>query len=216
MALSTYAELKASLASWLRRGDLTAAIPDFIALAEAQVNRVLRVRPMVARATATLDTEYAAAPGDFIAPISFVLEASPQIVLQYVSPERLAELEAAEVSTCDNRPVWWSIVGGEFRLYPAPATSYAGELTYWQKIPALSDSNTSNWLLASHPDVYLYGALMQSAPYLKNDGRIGTWQALYASAVQDLQSAYHVPNTTTLRMDGMPTVHRRFDFARGY
>lgn len=216
MALSTYAELKTSLASWLRRSDVASTSADFITLAEAQLNRVLRVRPMVARATATLSAEYAAAPGDFIAPISFVLESNPQIVLEYVSPERIAELEAMEVTTCQDRPQWWSIVGGEFRLYPVPTTPYVGELTYWQKIPALSDSNPSNWLLASHPDVYLYGALMQSAPYLKNDARIGTWSGLYANAVNDVRDAYRIANTTTLRMDDMPTVHRRFDFARGY
>ena len=46
MALATYADLQGEIASWLRRADLSAEIPTFIALAEAQMNRRLRVRPL--------------------------------------------------------------------------------------------------------------------------------------------------------------------------
>ena len=50
MALTTYTELKASLADWLNRSDLTTTIPDFISLAEAQIERQLRTRQMIVRA----------------------------------------------------------------------------------------------------------------------------------------------------------------------
>ena len=46
MALSTYSELQTEIASWLDRSDLTAQIPTFIKLAEARINRTLRVRAM--------------------------------------------------------------------------------------------------------------------------------------------------------------------------
>jgi len=54
----TYAGLKASVADWLNRADLAAVVPDFIALAEGQMNRRLRVRRMVAAATAQVSAEY--------------------------------------------------------------------------------------------------------------------------------------------------------------
>ena len=38
MALATYSDLKASVADFLNRTDLTSTIPDFIALAEADIN----------------------------------------------------------------------------------------------------------------------------------------------------------------------------------
>ena len=47
MALTTYNELKTSLADWLNRQDLTSTIPDFISLAEAQIERQLRTRQMI-------------------------------------------------------------------------------------------------------------------------------------------------------------------------
>ena len=42
MALSNYTELKASIADFLNRDDLTSVIPDFITLAESQINRDIR------------------------------------------------------------------------------------------------------------------------------------------------------------------------------
>jgi len=44
MALTTYSELKTSIADWLNRSDLTTQIADFIALTEADFNSKLRVR----------------------------------------------------------------------------------------------------------------------------------------------------------------------------
>ena len=46
MAISTYTELQTAVANWLDRDDLTARIPEFIALTEARFNRLLRVRSM--------------------------------------------------------------------------------------------------------------------------------------------------------------------------
>jgi hypothetical protein len=53
----------------------------------------------------------------------------------------------------------------------------------------LSTSNTTNWLLTSNPDIYLYGALLQAAPYLQDDARIQTWATLYERALNDSQTA---------------------------
>jgi hypothetical protein len=50
----------------------------------------------------------------------------------------------------------------------------------------LSDANTSNWLLERHPDVYLYGALLQAAPYLRDDERVALWTPLYGQAIEDM------------------------------
>jgi hypothetical protein len=66
MALTTYTELKTSIGDWLNRSDLTNAIPDFISLAEAQVERTLRTRQMIVRANASFDAQYGAVPADFL------------------------------------------------------------------------------------------------------------------------------------------------------
>jgi hypothetical protein len=66
MSISTYAELQTAVANFLARSDLTAQIPDFIALAEGRMSRELETRSQEKRATATLTTgdEFIALPTD--------------------------------------------------------------------------------------------------------------------------------------------------------
>ena len=78
------------------------------------------------------------------------------------------------------------MVGTEIEVYPSPDTSYTGEIIYYSKVPALSDSNTTNWLLTLSPDIYLYGTLIQSAPYLRDDERTAVWATLYTRMVSDM------------------------------
>ena len=49
--------------------------------------------------------------------------------------------------------------------------------------PFLSDTQTSNWVLEYHKDVYLYSALKHSAPFLAEDNRLAVWAALYQAAI---------------------------------
>ena len=64
MSLSNYTGLKASIADFLNRDDLTAVIPDFITLAEAQINRDIRHFKMEARSSGQQDAgdEYMQTP----------------------------------------------------------------------------------------------------------------------------------------------------------
>ena len=71
-------------------------------------------------------------------------------------------------------------------MLPPPDTGYTAELTYVATLAKLSDSNASNWVLERHPDVYLYGSLLQAAPYLRDDERVGLWTPLYAQAIEDM------------------------------
>jgi hypothetical protein len=188
MALSTYAELKTSIGDWLNRADLTAVIPDFISLAEAQVERTLRTRQMIVRANASFDAQYGAVPADFLETKSLKLTSTnPQTPLTFLSVDAL-DNEATKY-TGSGKPKFFGIVGGQFRLVPLPDSNYTTELTYYAKLSKLSNSNTTNWLLTSSPDIYLYGALLQAAPYLQDDARIQTWATLYERALNDSQTA---------------------------
>ena len=188
MALSTYAELKTSIGDWLNRSDLTAAIPDFISLAEAQVERTLRTGQMIVRANASFDAQYGAVPSDFLETKSLKLTSTnPQTPLQFLSIDAL-DNEMTKF-TASGRPKFFGIVGGQFRLVPTPDSNYTTELTYYAKLTKLSNSVTTSWLLASSPDIYLYGSLLQAAPYLQDDARIQTWATLYERALNDLQTA---------------------------
>ena len=188
MALTTYSELKTSIGDWLNRSDLTSVIPDFISLAEAQVERTLRTRQMIVRANASFDAQYGAVPSDFLETKSLKLTSTnPQTPLEFLSIDALDQ-KAAEY-TASGKPRFFGVVGGQLRIVPTPDSTYTTELTYYAKLSKLSTSNTSNWLLSSSPDIYLYGALLQAAPYLQDDARIQTWATLYERALNDLQTA---------------------------
>lgn len=187
MALSTYAELKASVADWLNRSDLTSAITDFVSLAEAQMERTLRTTQMITRATATIDAEYNATPGDFLEARTFKLDTNPVTPLQFETIDSLDSLLTQYTSSA--KPLFFGVVGSQIRVVPVPDSSYTGELIYYSKLSKLSDTTTTNWLLTKAPDVYLYGSLLQAAPYLQDDARIQVWSSLYQAGIQELQIA---------------------------
>jgi hypothetical protein len=212
VALATYDDLKAEIAGWLRRSDLTAEIPNFIALAEAQMNRRLRVRPMTARLAQSWSAEYVDLPDDFLSERLVKLTSGGTTVLRYLSPE---EMDARIRSPSSGRPRFYALYGGEMRLHPAPDQAYAAELVYLQALPTLSEGNQSNWLLDSHPDAYLYGALTQSAPYLRADERLQTWTALFGAVLTDIETADRTGAAAQLLTEAPMGGRDRFNIVRG-
>lgn len=208
MALTNYTELKSSIADFLNRQDLTAVIPTFISLAEAQINRDVRHWQMENRATATLNDQYLTRPSDWVETIRFTVLSGGTNPLQFLSTAAMDQRR----SNSDNvagEPRYYSYVEDQFEVWPTPSEAVSTELVYKQKIPALSDSTTTNWLLSTAPDVYLYGSLLHSAPYLAEDPRVAVWAQLYSAAVQRLneesdQSKYSGTGLTT-RVRGLDT-----------
>lgn len=183
MPLDTYAELKTAIADWLNADNLTSVIPQFVALAEAQIGRKLRHYKQMKRQTAALDDKYLSVPSDWVETIRLHLQTTPPVNLQLVpADEVLAEYTAA-------KPQRYAHVGEFFQVSPQPDQSYTAELFYFRTIPPLTDTAQSNWLLTEAPDVYLYGALTQAAPYLVEDQRVSVWGNLFAGAMTDLQRA---------------------------
>jgi len=213
MALDgSYDGLKAVIADFLNRADLAAVIPDFITLAEAQMTRRLVGRQnhglpiprrLIGRSDADLlaGTEFVAVPGDFHGPVEFVLQENPEIVLDYLDPTTFQQWRRARALT--GAPAYYTVVGGEFQLCPVADKAYTAELTYVRRFPALSGS-TSNWILSDYPDAYLYGALVQAAPYLKDDGRVATWGSLFTTALDDICNADPMPTDKSILRTEIP------------
>ena len=188
MALTTYTELKASIADWLNRTDLTTQIPDFISLAEAQIERQLRTRQMLTRTTVTIDAQFESTPSDFLEVRTLKLTGTNPITpLTFMTMDSLDEQSTIDIGS--GKPKYFTVVGTEFRFVPTPDAAYAAEIVYFAKLNKLSTSVATNFLLTSSPDIYLYGSLLQAAPYLLDDARIPVWSALYERALSDLQLA---------------------------
>jgi len=91
--------------------------------------------------------------------------------------------------TASGRPKFFGVVGSELRFVPTPDSNYTAEIVYFANLNKLSGSVSTNFVLTSSPDIYLYGSLLQAAPYLQDDARIQTWATLYERALNDLQTA---------------------------
>ena len=184
MTISTYGTLKSAIADFLNRDDLTAVIPTFISLAEAQMNRDIRHWRMEERATLTLSSQYTALPADWLQTTSLSLNNQR---LEYVSRDNMLE-RAEQTSVYTGNPDSYTLTGGELEVYPRPSVSVDATLIYTQKIPALSDGAPTNWVLAYFPEVYLYGSLLHSAPYLQDDARLQVWAPIYAASVTQVNA----------------------------
>ena len=192
MALSTFTELKDAIADWLDRSDLTARIPDFIALAEARINREIRIRPMEVRSTmtTTAGNQYFNLPGGYIQMRNIQLNTNPTTPLEYITPEMLDRLYG---SSTTGKPRAYTLIGDEIQLAPIPDSAYTLEMAFYEKFTALGDGTsgtvTSNWLTTNAPDILLYGALMEAEPFIKNDERVAVWLNGYGNAIDKLQKA---------------------------
>ena len=127
MAITTYDELKASIASWLNRDDLTAVIPDFIALAESSIDRDLRHYKMVQRADATLDSRYVQVPEDWVQTMRFTITSGNTFRIEATSIDDLAQLRQ-ENNDQPGRPRLYANVGHEIEVFPTPDTEYQMQL----------------------------------------------------------------------------------------
>ena len=207
MALTNYTGLKTSIADFLNRDDLTSVIPDFVALAEAQINRDVRHWRMEARTSGQQDPadEYMQIPADWVETIRLHLTGTGTSVVNLVSRDAMADKRAAQENAAGT-PRMYTHANGQFQLFPTPDVTTNFELLYYQKIPSLI-TNTDNWLLLEAPDVYLYGALLHSAPYLAEDARLAVWAQLYSAAIQRLnqtsEDAMFSGSGLTLKVRGL-------------
>jgi len=188
MPITTYAELKTNIADFLNRDDLTSVSSTFVSLAEADLNRQVRHWRQEKRSTAEIDTQYSAIPADMLEVIRFYITSGDTRPLELISQAEMLDRKFRNLNT-SGQPAYYAVTAGELEVYPVPDGTYTSELYYFGKTPALSDSNTSNWILEHYPDAYLYGSLIHSAPYLKDDARIQVWASLYQSAIDSINQA---------------------------
>ena len=181
MAISTYTELQAEIADWLNRDDLSVFIPDFIALAEATLNRTMRNTRMITSGTITATTLRVAVPTDMLEPVLLEVT-SGGIPLEQINVNQLIMLRKHRTRTAAS-PKFFALVGRNFELAPTPSGSTGLTLTYYQSIPPLA-SNSTNWLLTYNPDLYLYTALMHAAPFLKDDARVAVFNSMLTQQIQ--------------------------------
>ena len=165
MSITNYTELQTAVGRWLQRTDLSTLIPDFIAMAEADFNRSLRLPGQIVREDFDVSGKWTALSG-LAAPIADIRSvkitaSGVSRALEFIAPEQTHQFYVAGV------PKFYTRLGDELGVFPAPDGNYTLEVEYFRTIPALA-SNSTNFLLTQAPDLYLYRAVMEGAQYLHN------------------------------------------------
>lgn len=192
MTLANYADLQAALPNWLKRSDLSSFVPDLIALGEAELFLDLlglehKPRDMENSDTGTLSGQTLALPSKYAGTKSFILQVggSPR-PLTYKTSDQLGVYSGTGI------PAFFTALAANLEFGPPPDSnnSYSYRWIYWTLPDKLVDAQSGvNWIMTSHPNLYLFAALKQAAPFMKNDERILVWQGLYSQYLDKLELA---------------------------
>jgi hypothetical protein len=186
MALTTYALLKTTIANYLNRTDLTSYLGDFITLTESRLNRELRVREMVNTDTSTTTvagTQSYSLPSGFLEASAVIYQSNPYRTLRFMANGDF--YRQYNVTQTSGLPTFFTIVGEKILLGVAPDSAETLQIDFYKTLTPLSESNTTNSILTNYPELYLYGALAESSPFLMQDERLDTWGKLYKEALKN-------------------------------
>jgi len=180
MSISTFSELKTAVASWLNRSDLTSEIADFVTLGEARIYRELRISAMETALSSAISSGVVAVPSDYVALKHAYVDGAPTRQLLRAEPGFIYAKYPSRAAT--GKPSYIAREGSNFIFGPYPDSNYTIKGIYYKRLPALSDSNTTNWFTSNAPDLLLYACLTAAEPFIKNDQRLIVWESMYQSA----------------------------------
>ena len=186
MAINTYGTLKTAVANWLARPDLTDRIPEFIALAEDRIAHDLRIPAMETTDDLTVSSQRVAKPDGYLEGRRIYLDTNPVTKVEFMSVDNFWTRYLASVS---GLPKVFTAEGTELVFGPIPESSFTGKILFWKRLTALSGDSDTNWVLQNARGLYLYGALLEAQPYIRNDPRIAMWSAMWDNILDRVQRA---------------------------
>jgi len=154
MALSDYLDLRTAVIEQIGNADITDVFDRLVKFAENDFNRRLRCREMMVDDTLVVSGGSVALPAGFME----VLHLSTQAGKEQV------QLPWQKYVKAVNKEGFFSILGSDLHANDAEY-----DFTYYTKLPTLTTSaTTSNWLLAKHPELYLYAVAEKAAKHIGN------------------------------------------------
>jgi hypothetical protein len=175
--ITDYSTLKSELAGWMHKSNLASQIPGWIQLGENRIYRDLRVRQMETAWSDTIAAGVVAVPSGYREMKYAYVSGSPGTKMA----RKDAEWIYANYPTrsASGTPKYFAREANSLIFGPYPDSAYTVNGCYYKQLPALSDSNTSNWLITDVPDLILFAALCEAAPWTVNDDRVPLWERKY-------------------------------------
>lgn len=197
MAITDYASLKTTVLDWSARGDVAGILDDVIRFTTDYLNfggsdaadEPLRCREMEAVTSLTPTSGICTLPTDYLMYRRVVESASTRRELTYITPDQAEVLYPSRLGGLGTN---FSIIGSS--LYTFPLVSNDVELTYYQTIPNLDSTTTTNWLITKAPQVYFRGCLMFIADYVRNNEELAKQAVALRGLVSGLNSSNMLAN----------------------
>jgi len=192
--LNNFGELKETVKKYLyNRKDLDLIIPTLVALSERRIYRALRVPANEELLSVTVEAlSEVALPRDFLECKFFALKyEGKNIELNRVSDNQLLRLQAAPDFVA--QPKYCGRIGNSLHWYPPQDTeSVDVQMVYWADYSGqlVADADTND-ILRIAPDLYVYGALVESEPFLGHDDRIPVWNDMFNQALAQIIEHAH-------------------------
>ena len=178
MSINTYSGLVTAISDWLDRTVTEAQASSFIQLTEARLNRLLEDPEMEVTSNSFATGDYTALPADFGSMVSISTGNGPL--------RQVGAVEFAGYNTIGGIPRHYVVTDGSISFAPNNTTTPI-RMVYRRRIPALSLTAPTNWLLTLAPDAYLYGSLMQAESFDMNDERLAGWKAMFDETIAELR-----------------------------
>lgn len=187
----TYDSLLTDLRRYLERGFTEESdqivydqLPRLITLGERRIARELKIQGFIRAVQTPLQAGVAVylKPDRWRDTISMTVAGSPIFARSY---EYCRSYWPDEAET--GAPQFYADYDYQHWLItPTPATVQTLEILYYEQPRFLGDDFQTNWLTEYAPDLLLYAALLEAAPFLKSDERIQIWQGMYDRSAQAL------------------------------
>lgn len=184
MAL-TYSTLKTTVADWLERQEADLPLDTILLLAEARINRELRIRAMETALSSAISSGVVAVPAGYLELRYAYLDGSPARRLEITTPDDI--IGRYPTRSAEGKPLYIARDGTNFIFGPYPDSGYTLKGSYYASFEGLSGSNTTNWLTANAPDLMLSAMMFESAYYVGDDAQIPIWAGRYDLALKELE-----------------------------
>lgn len=194
MALTTFAGLKAAVADWLERTDLTSQIAnDFFPMVQAKMyygdagQEPLRIRAMIASGTLTPNTsgEVTISTGVDSGWLAFTQITPTQAgaqSLNYLDPWEFRK--RTDYLQSSVAPQYIYTIEGD-TLYVAPKSVGTMTAVWYEKFAAVSGDSDTDWIILNAPQIYLNGCIAEACAFL-DDEREAAFRAKFAGAISAL------------------------------
>lgn len=190
--ITDYTSLRTAVSDYLARSDLTSYTPNFVQNWEERFYRDSENWGswMETALNVSISSNVAAVPSDYMGLKIAYISGQNSPPLKRISLAQLYERFPRSGST--GTPAYMARNGTNFEFGPiAGSGTLVG--TYYAKPANLRTADslgTSDdaWVILNAPDLCLYGPLLEAEPFLKNDKRMPTWQAMYQMALDAYRS----------------------------